>query len=459
VSAARQNVHQGCNLLAVTGGSRRLFQFNVSKGRPVPAGDAAIEEGKPLPKNVVSRDWRVLLKPRLDIAWLPLDSVFVRAVALPACEPSELAGMIEFQIEKISPMPPAQVVWTVESVPHADGTGQTAVVTLASRTAVEAFLGEMESGGYTVDVLENPLLRELLASPAPADGLVLLAESAGPLPTVLAAWWTGGILREVGLLRLPVENPGPTLVAQLNGMAWAGEVAGWLSSLPDLRLVASGLDADRLLGALRDWTGRDPEVVPPRSTPDLATLTASHALHSAGPRMVPEEVRIRQRQQFVDALWLKGLGALAMTYLAGVFVYLGILTVQKSRLDTLRDDTRGMALQYTNTLQLKARVRVLQEQVALRFAALDCWNSVAEKLPETLTLTQLDFKNGRTLVLDGLTTDENRADITRFNSELRAVMIDGRPLFAEVRPATTQLRGAQLTWRFEADIRREDSTP
>jgi hypothetical protein len=459
MSVSRQKTPQGCNLLSVSNGARRLFQFQVSKGRPVPSGDSVIAEGKPLPPNVVSRDWRVLLKPRLDLAWLPLDTVFVRAVPLPSCEPAELPGMIEFQIEKISPMPPAQVVWTVESIPFSDGTGQTAVVTVAARSAVDVFLGDLEKSGYTVDVLANPLLRELFASASPAEGLVLLVDSTGALPSVLAAWWTGGVLREVGLLRLPSENPAPALVTQLNGMAWSGEVAGWLPSLPPVRLIASPGDADRLLGALREWSGKDPDRVDRLPAQELATRTAAHVLQSVAPGMVPEDVRIRQHRQFVDALWLKGLSALAMTYLAGVFVYLAILTFQKSRLDTLRDETRGMALQYTNTLQLKARVRVLQEQVALRFAALDCWNSVAERLPETLTLTQLDFKNGRTLVLDGSTNDENRADVTRFNSELRAVVIDGKPLFAEVKPATTQLRGAQLTWRFEAELRREDTGP
>ena len=75
------------------------------------------------------------------------------------------------------------------------------------------------------------------------------------------------------------------------------------------------------------------------------------------------------------------------------------------------------------------------------------------------TLKQFDFKNGRTLILDGTTTEASRADITGFNSALRAVEVNGKLLFSEVKPATTQLRGNDLTWRFEADLRREDSAP
>lgn len=459
MSTSRKPVIQACNLLSVTGGARRLFQFTVSKGTGTATGDLVVEDGKPLPTAVVSRDWRVLIKPRLDLAWLPLESVCVRAVQLPTCDPGELPGIIEFQIEKLSPMPLAQVVWTVESVPHADGKGQTAVVTLAARAATEAYLAELEKGGYTVDALLNPSLRELLASPPPRDGLLLLVESAAAASTVLAAWWIDGVLREIGSLCQPSGDRGTVLISQLNRMAWSGEVEGWMNGLPEIRLMASSTDAALYLEALKDWSGHEPLILPRRTPPELAALTLAHALRPSLPTLVPDEVRDRQRRQFVDTLWVKGLGALAMTYLAGVFVYLAVLTLQKSRLETLRDENRGMALQFTNTLQIKARVRVLQEQVALRFAALDCWNKVAETLPETMTLKQFDFKNGRTLILEGTTTEASRADITGFNSTLRAVEVNGKLLFSEVKPATTQLRRNDLTWRFEADLRREDSAP
>lgn len=459
MSRGRQQVYQGCNVLALSAGERRLFQFGVSKNAPVSAGDISVSDGKPLPQTAVGRDWRLLLKPRLDVAWLPTDSVFIRAVQLPACAPEELAGMVEFQIEKLSPMPPAQVVWTVESVPHPEPGQQTAIVTIVARSAVDTFLATLEQGGYTADRLENPLLRQLLAESVTGDALVLLADSSGPIRVVLSGWWAGGILRDVSLIRLPAEGPAATLIAQLNNTAWAAELEGWLTSIPPVRLIANTADTELLLGALRDWSGTDVSVAAPKSLPDVAVLTAAHALKPSAASLVPEDVRIRQRRQYVDTLWLKGLTGLGMTYLAFVFVYLAVLTIQKSRLDTLRDETRGMALQYTNTLQVKARVRVLQEQVALRFAALDCWNAVVEKLPETLTLAQFDFKGGRTLVLDGTAAEQDRADVTKFNAELRAAQVDGRPLFTEIKPATTTPRGSVVSWRFEADIRREEVAP
>lgn len=449
-------IPHACNVLSLRQGHRHLYHFSVNKGGAAPAGLWEIAADKPLPANVVSRDWRLLIRSRLDIAWMPPESVFLRAVQLPACAPGELAGMIEFQLEKLSPMPPAQVVWTVESVAHPDATQQTALVTIAARSTVEAFVESLEQGGYMPDRIELPMVRRLLSKPVEGNLLRIVLDGSGAQQVALLGWWTDSVLRDVSLIRLPVQGAAELLLAQLNGTAWAAELDGWLALLPSVTVVAPLSEAAPLVEALRGWCSQPVSIEPPGAEPDLAQLTANHALHPSPASLIPEEVRTRQQRQYVDSLWVKGLTALAITYLAGVFVYLAVLTYQKSSVETLRNETRSMALQYTNTLQLKARVRVLQEQVALRFAALDCWNAVVEKLPEALTLAQLDFKNGRTLLISGNASEGDRAEVTRFNDLLRAVSSEGKPLFSEVKPATMTPRGALLAWSFEAELRREE---
>jgi len=449
-------IPHACNVLSLRQGQRHLYHFSVNKGGAAPAGLWEIAADKPLPANVVSRDWRLLIRSRLDIAWMPPESVFLRAVQLPACAPGELAGMIEFQLEKLSPMPPAQVVWTVESVAHPDATQQTALVTIAARSTVEAFVETLEQGGYMPDRIELPMVRRLLSKPVQGNLLRIVLDGSGAQQVALLGWWTDSVLRDVSLIRLPVQGAAELLLAQLNGTAWAAELDGWLALLPSVTVVAPLSEAAPLVEALRGWCSQPVSIETPGAEPDLAQLTANHALHPSPASLIPEEVRTRQRRQYVDSLWVKGLTALAMAYLAGVFVYLAVLTYQKSSVETLRNETRSMALQYTNTLQLKARVRVLQEQVALRFAALDCWNAVVEKLPEALTLAQLDFKNGRTLLISGNASEGDRAEVTRFNDLLRAVSSEGKPLFSEVKPATMTPRGPLLAWSFEAELRREE---
>ena len=457
-----QAMPHACNVLAIDGDARRLHHFSVGKGGATAAGRSETAPGKPLPAHLVSRDWRLLVRSRLDIAWMPPESVFIRAVQLPACAPGELAGMIEFQLEKLSPMPPAQVVWTVESVPHPDPTQQTALVILVARNVVESFVDSLEQGGYMADRLELPVVRRLLSGTVQGDSLRIVLYGAADRRVATVGWWSGGVLRDVSIIRLPVEGASALLTGHLNGMAWAAEMDGWLratgdgNGLPPVTIVAGEAEAAPVVEALRGWSDRSVSVEAPQAEPDLARLTANHALVPAPASLIPEEVRVRQRSQYIDSLWVKGLTALAMTYLAGVFVYLAVLTFKKSSVETLRDETRAMALQYTNTLQLKARVKVLQEQVALRFAALDCWNAVVDKLPEALTLVQLDFKNGRTLIINGNASEADRGEVTRFNDLLRAATQEGKPLFSEVKPATMTPRGASLSWTFEAELRREE---
>jgi hypothetical protein len=330
------------------------------------------------------------------------------------------------------------------------------LVTIAARSTVEAFVETLEQGGYMPDRIELPMVRRLLSKPVQGNLLRIVLDGSGAQQVALLGWWTDSVLRDVSLIRLPVQGAAELLLAQLNGTAWAAELDGWLALLPSVTVVAPLSEAAPLVEALRGWCSQPVSIETPGAEPDLAQLTANHALHPSPASLIPEEVRTRQRRQYVDSLWVKGLTALAMAYLAGVFVYLAVLTYQKSSVETLRNETRSMALQYTNTLQLKARVRVLQEQVALRFAALDCWNAVVEKLPEALTLAQLDFKNGRTLLISGNASEGDRAEVTRFNDLLRAVSSEGKPLFSEVKPATMTPRGPLLAWSFEAELRREE---
>jgi hypothetical protein len=446
----------GCNVLSVGTGPRHLWQFEVVRDGVKPGPSADFSGSEKLPAKAVARDWRLWLRPRVDVAWLPLDQVFLRVIQLPTGDPAELPGMIEFQIEKLSPLPPPQVAWTVEALPHPGGQKQTAVVTLVPLEVVEGFLGSLEKDGYVADRLENPLLCELLAKPETGTRLCVRLQAAHGGVLALVSWWVEGVLQELGLMRLPETAGAATLVTQLNQMAWAGEMEGWIAEAPSVRITATAPLVAEFRGPLEAWSGRPVDAATPMDADALASLTAKHALPAPAVSLVPPEIHRRQRQKYIETLWVRGLAGVAVAYLAVVFMYLGWLTYKKSALDTLRDETSGMARQYTNTLQIKAQVRVLQEQVALRYAALDCWRAVIDKLPESLTLTQLDFKGGRTLLLDGTTTEEGRSEIIRFNSELRSATANGQPLFSEVKPATTTQKGGLLSWRFEADLRRED---
>lgn len=454
---AKTSSYQGCNVLASVPEGRRLWQFTVGKDKVTATGELALAAAKPLPRNAVARDWRHLLRPKLNVAWLPLEQVFVRAVQLPAANADELPGMVEFQLEKLSPLPPAQVVWTVEAIPHADGKQQTALVLIAPRAAVEEYLGQLEKSGYLADRLELPLVRELRALQPEGDGLWILVEPGASGCSVLAGWFVDGLWQEVGLLRLAPGEPGAgQLTELLTQNAWAGELAGWLKTLPEVRLVAAPAAALELEAPLREWSGRPVAVSARLPLSGLAELGAQFQLRPSATSLVPAELTKRRHDQFIDLLWLRGLGTAGLAYLIFVFSYMIALKFQEHRLDNTRAEANALAQSYTNTLQLRAQVTVLQEQVGLRYAALDAWRSAVEQLPETLTLAQLDFARGRALELSGSVPNDSTADVTKFNAALKKTEVNGQPLFAKVDAAqiTTQPGGGLSRWSFKAELRR-----
>src|SRR5260221_11489416 len=90
-----------------------------------------------------------------------------------------MQSMLELQLEKLSPMPVAQVVWgfellqptaTPDAMTTLEGEMQTVIVIVVSRAYVEEFLGQLETHGYMADRLELPLLDQLRATPVKEDG-------------------------------------------------------------------------------------------------------------------------------------------------------------------------------------------------------------------------------------------------------------------------------------------------
>ena len=461
----KSNRWHTCNVFESAPDKRRLWRFTSGKDKVSAAGSQSFPVSQPPPAKLVHRDWKELIQPKLNLACLLSDQVYLRVLQLPAGDPAELPGMVEFQLEKIAPLQPANLAWTFEIVPSAPsvGLGQTVVVVMAARAAVEAFLGQMEGMGYVVDRLEIPLFRELRGMGVGRDGIQLIAEQHLDKTMVLAAWWMKGILKEISLLRIPRDaTAGDQLVQQLNHTAWAGEMNGWLVSAPSIRLNADLQIGDQLQSALSEWASQT-VVLAPRLAPDqVAELMANQALQPQTEiALVPSDVVARNRQRFMDGLWWKGLSTLGTAYIASVFVYMAVLTYRKNQLETVETQAIPLSKQYTNTLQLKEQVQLLEEQVNLKYAGLEAWRSVVDTLPEQLTLVSLDFVDGKTLRLNGTVNSDATEQVTKFNSELLRVTNRSQALFSSVKPAQITSRPGSVgsSWSFEAELKRSSATP
>jgi len=451
-----------CNVLQ-TGGTetRHLWIFDSGKNGFSLEQDKVLPVDGPLPANVVSRDWHDLIQPKLNLALLPFDKVFLRVIHLPVSEFDETVSMVELQMEKLSPLPVTQVVWGVQVLPHTVDNLQTIIVVIAARDYVEEFLGKLEGQGFQPDRLELPVIDQLLATPITGDGAWLYpAPGTGETHAALVAWWYGGVLRHLGLINVA---SGPTssdlLKEQLSHMAWSGELEGWLTAAPNWHLVATEAVAAAWQPMFRAWLGQPVEITAPLSEPELAALTANRAARAEQrSTILPAEYSTRYRSQYVDRLWMRALGSALAAYVVGVAIYFVALSFQSTKADREINLAATTSLHYTNVLVLKTRLDIFKERDALKYASLDCWRVTAELLPAGFTIQTLDFKDGRTFRLHGTCSADLGNQVPAFGDALRKYTTDeGQLFFSRMDPGRTSLSpNGMVEWSFSGELARTE---
>jgi len=454
----KPNRWQMANVVATLGDRRRLWQFKRAGSKAELLSDQAVATTSMLPGTAVNRTVRDLWQPRLNVAWLPASQLFLRVVQLPPSDPAEVPAMIEFQIEKLCPLPVAQVVWTTHVMRSPGKEGQTAIVVMAPRAFVEQYLGELEGVGYIPDRLDVPFLAELLTAPVGHEDVWIYARREAGKVICLVAWWSGGTLAHLNLFQLPGDlTAGSHLVELLRQTAWSGEMDGWLPASPKWHIVADPVLVAELQAALTDFIGAVPDTHPALAPADLAG--ASIGLDTAA-NLLPPEYLTRYRQQFVDRIWMRALGALGLLYLVGVGVFFGALQYVGMQKSAVEREMAGLAGSYTNALQLKAKISVLEEQMSLKFAALDCWKAASDVLPSELALTQLSFQRGKKLGLYGTVPSDQQPKVTEFNEALSKSIARDQPLFTQVSTRSIQGgaigAGRPMNWTIECEIKRSD---
>src|ERR1035437_2382159 len=477
-----------CNILQIASDANCLWQFDAKGGGFALNREHRAALDEPLPSRLIAKSWSSLWQPQLNVAWLPPENVFLRVIELPKSSFEETFAMVELQLEKLSPMPVTQIVWTIHILScHGDSprqneaeTGakaeaatsaemraqdlQTVVVVIAERSVVEEVLVNLEGRGYLADRLEVPMPDQLEATPATEDGawmypLVLAGQNA-----VLVAWWCGGALRSLSYVVLPpTGDRANNLKAQLAQLAWAGELEGWLTVPPgNWHLIADPVNAAEWENALREGLSEPVQVTPPLPPAELAAHTARRAA-SSGSRatLLPVEFPARYHQQFVDHLWLRGLVTTGVLYAIGVAIYfcaVVFLSIQTRKVEQAVADQSGS---YTNALQLKAQYGVLKERQELKYAALDCWKIVAEQLPSNITLQRFSFADGKKLSLGGTAAPDQINTLFDFNTALQKVRSNGRPMFNSQggEPVNPRQTGNTVTWSFSLQLQNAKGTP
>jgi len=457
-----------CNLLHIAPDAKRIWQLDAKGKGFVPGREHRIPHAEAFPANLVAKSWSSLWKPKMNLAWLPSENVFLRVVELPAANLEETTSMVELQLEKLSPIPVTQVVWTLhivgnhQSAAKADGTVeslQTVIVVIAARSMVEEFLGRLERDGFLADRLEVPMLDQLEAVQPATDSVWLFPLTLGGQNAALVAWWFGGAWRNLSFVTLPASGDRPMeLKNQLDLLAMSGEVEGWLTNNPEWHLVADPVNATEWEQLLRASLNEPVKVTAPPPAAELAGRSATRAAASTGTiNLQPAEYSERYREQFHDRLWLHALGGAGVLYVIYLAIYFSAVSWEGYQARGMEGRVAAISNDYTNAIQMKARLAVYQERAQLKFAALDCWQLVAEQLPSAVTLQRSSFVNGSKLTLSGQVASTDIQKLIDFYDALRKATREGQPFFNANPEASDQLSYHQqgpdkVGWSFSLNL-------
>lgn len=461
-----------CNVVDCSTGKQRFWRFTKGKNqmKMVDVRETVLDE--PILDKYLERDASQMWNPHCqNDAWLPSESVFFRVLQLPQCEPAELPGMLELQLDKISPLPLSQAVWTYEVVPvyRKDRTQQTVVVMVASRQEVEQYLGELESVGYRPDRLETPVLHQVMATPQGGehpDGAWIYPRFTEEQVICTVAWWDEGVLHNITQIMLSTKEHLNELTEHLTATTWAGEMEGWLTGETHWHLVVDNEVGEEWLAVLNDWAGKGVQVAEPPEVNALAGVSAARAARSLDQgNLLPPDRRAAYRRDDVDRMWgniFIGVILLYIMLLAGYFVW-------KSQVA----DVTSQAVAHNKSVErhdkrlksLLVEQRLMEEQLQLRWSALDVMKAVAEFIPEKVTLDTMHLEEARgkgvsTVRLFGTADDGNSpGDYARALRE--ATVMDRNTnvehlLFNEVAAPSTQARGGNYNWSIVCVIRREE---
>ncbi|MBO7107488.1 MAG: hypothetical protein J6W73_04570 [Verrucomicrobia bacterium] len=428
-----------------------------------------------------SKDYRNLFRKKINVSWASIEDVFMKVIHLPGESPEELRMMVELQLEKISPVPLAQLVWDIQvlpnpvplPVPDADPEHPeevvrplyrfAVVVLMAERAAIENLLALLEESNFQADRIELPFLHEILQSPETKDGLYVYPMRCGAKDMVVTVWWAQGQLQDIDVIYLPPDETWKGVFsAQLNQVIWAGQLAGWLNDNYKWTLLSPAEDDEAL--PINEWTELLTNLygagtfAKRMSESELAKLNCTLICTGPTANLLPPEFATTYKQKYTDKLWLQGIAAIVIAYILACMVYFAGSTVasfQKSRAEA---KLKLLDNDYKTAQKLKAQVELLQLQETLKFAALDCYRLTAELLPEGLKLTRMNFTGGTEWSYVGEAPADQIGLVTAFNEALgRAMTYDDNPVpfFKKVAPPTSVQKagaGDTLTWRFTCEL-------
>jgi hypothetical protein len=328
------------------------------------------------------------------VALLPQKFIIMRAMKLPSTDPAELEAMAALQAGRLVPLPPEEIISSVE-VMGEDGEGSSDVLLyIARREEAERVSAVYAAAGFAPTRLA-PAAAALacLAGKASSAGEPALVVEAGRATAVLAVVLNGKPLsaragpadrnKLPGFLREFWETHRKNPSAPLPARAWAGgEEADSLRNLVEEAVgIRTDVFPDGLLrGASPSAAGA--ALLPPRGTPDLSA------------NRFPGDAKLHAAEKKTFAILI-----LAFFAMAGLIAARAV-GVRNARAAALEGRWKSIAPSVKELQRMETRLAVLRRAPPGGSLA-DLLAAMNRHLPPQVSLTALTYERGKSAVLHG----------------------------------------------------------
>lgn len=376
------------------------------------------------PGEAQSIEWRELPEgeelPREELRALPAQGgclvalsgadVMLRPLVFPTTDAAELAGMVDLQVDQISPFGADESTSSYEVVSQREG--QSHVIVGICRTAcIEATAGVLRRTGLAVERIESELLTYwyILAGGGHLDaekrevvlllvesGLYLMIQEQG-LPLVLSLQATPEELQDPAL----VDDLRQTVAHELTGL----EVQhGPAAAGHALLLCGEGAPLNALGAAVGQACGCVPRelVLEQLGSVSGAIVTREAAVAAGSPMdLTPLSWRVADRAlSFRRRMWR---GSLAAVALWALIVGAGIVALlyQHFRVTRLQDHLAAISGPVAVVKATRDEVEMIKRYTERAYSALECLRAISLSQPKGIDLIEMTYRKGVSVDITG----------------------------------------------------------
>ncbi len=387
---------------------------------------------------------------------LPASQAVTRIMKFPLLEREVLAGAIALQVDKFSPFPVEQIVYSYE-VLEQTGEEVTVLIVISQRSSVAACGDVLRAAGLQITRVDSAALgmwtalqKQELLDNEKRQSVLLIDEDE-----VVFLSHDAGRLLSISGLGAPDDFSDPDVCADLaeeiSRILMETDAENGLGNSPTLALfVREGdLDTSLLCKVLRELIGipvveAESGVFPNMVDGVLQRSLISPQASRAPLNLIPVEwVQDTDSRRFRNRLMTIGGGLLGLWFLllAGGW---GYLVLERARLEQLRERNTEWQRPANAIRSMRLQVSLIDRYRDRTHSALEALREISEMQPQGVDLISFTYRKGDGLEIVG--EADTGSLVLQFNQRLNE-----SALFGDVRPGT-RTRTRQGRHRFSFDI-------